>query len=118
MKELKNYLLNNDELLMEIVREINKYDNSLKYLAYYENDEHTINELFSTAHDFAKKCVYGNYDYYDDYFVIDSLGRVISYDWDDLVNEVKNHIDDIIEELKSSYQNIDVYDVNLNELLN
>ncbi len=118
MKELRSYLLDNEELLMEVVREINKYNSSLKYLAYYENDEYTINELFSTTHNFARKCIDGNYSYYDDYFIIDNSDHIISYDWSELVNEVKKHIDDIIKELKNNYLNIDVYDVNLNELLN
>ena len=118
MKNLRSYLLDDEELLMEVVREINKYNNSLKYLAYYENDEYTINELFPIAHDFAKKCIDGNYSYYDDYFIINNLGYIISYDWNELVSEVKKHIDDIIKELKNNYLNIDVYDVNLNELLN
>lgn len=44
-EKIKEYLQENEEVLMEIVNEINSYDGSLDWLEFYENDDDLKNLL-------------------------------------------------------------------------
>ena len=107
MERIREYLLNEEEILIDIVRGINAYNGSFETIIPYENDEYTINELFeNNAYDFMERCQYGNYSIGDDYFTFDTLGHIYSCNWDDIVEETVYYIDEIIEELLSIWSEL------------
>ena len=110
MEELKEYLLNNEDKLQEVVAELNAWDGSLEDLSFYENDSYTINELFATPYEFAEKCAYGDYNINDDYFKFDGYGNIESCTEQEMIQDMKDSIDDIIDVLKDEYTNIDLDD--------
>ena len=114
MEELKEYLLNNEDKLQEVVQEINSWNGALDHLNFYENDEYTINELFSSPYEFAQSSSYGDYNINDDYFKFNGYGHIDSYDEYEIIQEMKDDIDNIVDVLKDEYTNIDIDD----ELIN
>ena len=117
MERIREYLLNEKEILIDIVREINSYNGSFETIIPYDNDEYTINELFgNNPYDFMERCQYGNYSIQDDYFTFDTLGHIYSCNWDDIVEETVYYIDEIIEELLSIYNELYI-DEELRELI-
>ena len=117
MERIREYLLNEEEILIDIVRGINSYNGSFETIIPYDNDEYTINELFgNNPYDFMGRCQYGNYSIQDDYFTFDTLGHIYSCNWDDIVEETVYYIDEIIEELLSIYNELYI-DEELRELI-
>ena len=117
MERIREYLLNDEELLIGIVRDINSYNGSFETIVPYDNDEYTINDLFeNNAYDFMERCEYGNYSIQDDYFTFDTLGHIYSCNWDDIVEETIYYIDEIIEELLSIHNDLYI-DEELSELI-
>ena len=117
MEKIREYLLNDEELLIGIVRDINSYNGSFETIVPYDNDEYTINDLFeNNAYNFMERCQYGNYSIQDDYFTFDTLGHIYSCNWDDIVEETICYIDEIIEELLSIHNDLYV-DEELSELI-
>ena len=117
MERIKEYLLNDEELLIGIVRDINGYNGSFETIVPYDNDEYTINELFeNNPYGFMERCQYGNYSIQDDYFTFDTLGHIYSGNWDDIVEETIYYIDEIIEELLSIHNDLYI-DEELSELI-
>ena len=107
MERIREYLLNEEEILVNIVMGINAYNGSFETIIPYENDEYTINELFeNNAYNFMERCQYGNYSIHDDYFTFDTLGNIYSCNWDDIVEETVYYIDEIIEELLSIWSEL------------
>ena len=117
MERIRKYLLNEEEILINIVMGINAYNGSFETIIPYENDEYTINELFeNNAYNFMERCQYGNYSIQDKYFTFDTLGNIYSCNWDDIVEETIYYIDEIIEELLSIYNELYI-DKELKELI-
>ena len=117
MERIREYLLNEEEILIDIVRDINAYNGSFETIVSYDNDEYTINDLFgSNAYDFMERCEYGNYSIQDDYFTFDTLGHIYSCNWDDIVEETIYYIDEIIEELLFIHKDLCI-DEELRELI-
>ena len=110
MEELKEYLLNNEDKLLDVVQELNSWNGSLEHLQFYENDEYTINELFPNSYEMARSITYGDYNFNDDYFKFDGYGNIETYDQYEMVQEHKDYIDDIVDSLKENYENIDIDD--------
>ena len=98
-ENLKNYLLSNEEELKSIISDINCYNGNLPWLECYDNDEYTINELFSSPAEALRSAYFGDYDYNKPYFKFNGYGNIESLDEYDLRNQARNCIDDIINEL-------------------
>ena len=110
MANVKEYLLDNEDKLLDVVQELNSWNGSFEELRFYDNDEYTINELFSSPYDFAEACSYGEYNFNEDYFKFDNLGNIQSYTYREMVNEVRDNIDDIVDALKDKYHQISIDD--------
>ena len=109
MENLRNYLLENVDVLKGVVAEINAYNGSLDYLEVWENDEFTINELFLNNPYEALRCSYfGYYSIYDSLLRFNAYGNVETLSEAEYKVELQENIDDIIEELLKVYNKIDV----------
>ena len=110
MENVKEYLLNNEDKLQEVVAELNAWNGSLDNLEFYSNDSYTINEIFATPYDFAEKCAYGDYNINDEYFKFDGYGNIETCTEQEMIQDMKDSIDDIVDVLESEYNNIDIDD--------
>lgn len=118
MEELKNYLLNNIEILKDVVNELNSWNNCLDYIDYFANDEF-LWELFGNNVENAVKAVcFGNYNYYDDYARFDGYGNLQSCNEFELNKELCDNIEEIIDNLIEYKNDINIDDLKLKELLN
>ena len=109
MENLKAYLLENLNELKSLVCEINGYNGSLDYLQVYENEEYTINELFyNNPYEALERCWYGTYNINHSLIRFNGYGNIESLSDYDYEVELKENIDDIIEELLKIYNKIDI----------
>lgn len=115
-KELKAYLLDDMDVLVEIVSELNGWNNCLSYLEYWENDEYFFDCNFNNKLELARAICYGDYNYNDDYVKINSLGNVVSYSESEMVEELKDNIEDIVENLIEYHNEIVIDDEGILEL--
>ena len=114
---VKEYLLNNEDVLIDMVQELNSWNGCLDWLEFWENDEYFFDCVFENKLDVARAIYYGDYNYNDDYVKINSLGNVVSYSEYDMIEEIKDSIDEIVENLIEYKDNICISDGNLEELL-
>ena len=114
---IKEYLLNNEDVLIDMVQELNGWNGCLDWLEFWENDEYFFDCVFENKLDVARAICYGDYNYNDDYVKINSLGNVVSYSEYDMIEEIKDSIDEIVENLIEYKDNICISDGNLEELL-
>ena len=108
MKNLKSYLLSNMEELKGVVGEVNSWNGSLDYLEVYENDVYVINELFSNPYELLEKCWYGCYNINHSLIRFNGYGNIESLSDYDYELELKDSIDDIIDQLLKIYNKIDI----------
>lgn len=116
-EKLKKYLLENNDILEDIVREINGYDSSLYWIDYFENDEYFLNEMFETPNDAVRAVCYGKYNYMDDYVRFNACGNLESCNKYEYEDELKSYIDTIIERLIELKDKLYLYDKELIKLL-
>ena len=57
----------------------------------YENEEYTLNEMFSSVDDALRAAFYGDYRYGDDYVMYNAYGNLVSFS--DYMSEILEHID-------------------------
>ena len=114
---IKEYLLNNEDVLIDMVQELNGWNGCLDWLEFWENDGYFFDCVFENKLDVARAICYGDYNYNDDYVKINSLGNVVSYSEYDMIEEIKDSIDEIVENLIEYKDNICISDGNLEELL-
>lgn len=106
MEELKNYVLENEDLL-ELVRDINSYDGSLDWLDYQENDKDFFDTYFYQNPDEAVRAVcYGDYKYTDEFVKFNGYGNLESCSKYEMQEDLETFIDDIIERLIDLYENL------------
>lgn len=118
MDKIKEYLLNNMELVKELVKELNFWNGCLDFLDYMENDEDFFEIYYNNRPmEAVRACYYGNYNYMHDYVKIDAYGNLQSCNEWELQAEIRDYIDEIIEELMENKENIAIYDEKLIELL-
>lgn len=111
MKEkLKELLQNDDELLLDTVREINNWDGSLDWLDYQINDEEFFEIYFESKDEVARAICYGDYNYMDDYVHFNAYGNLESASEYEYINECKNYIDEIIDAVIENKNNCDFDD--------
>ena len=114
---VKEYLLNNEDVLIDMVQELNGWNGCLDWLEFWENDGYFFDCVFENKLDVARAIYHGDYNYNDDYVKINSLGNVVSYSEYDMIEEIKDNIDEIVENLIEYKDNICISDGNLEELL-
>lgn len=116
-ENIKNYLLGNEEALLNVVQEINSYNGSLDNLNFYENDEDFFNTFFAdNPMEVARATFYGNYKYCDQYVRFNSYGNLESFDEYEVINLVKNYIDDVVNSLLECWEELYI-DLQLVDLL-
>ena len=116
---IKEYLLNNMEVTKEVVHYLNSWNSCLDYLEVcnmedldeclegYEPSE-IINMIFYGD---------GTFNPNRDYFRFDAYGNLESLDEYDLEVEYKLYLDEIVEALLENMDNIDIYDDELQDML-
>jgi hypothetical protein len=110
MKNLRSYLLENMEELKVVVGDVATYNGSLEYLAVWDNDEFTINELFANPYEALRSSYYGDYNFNDSLIRFNGYGNIESLSNYDYEIELRDSIDDIIDELLKVYNELDISD--------
>lgn len=109
-EKIKEYLQENEEVLMGIVNEINSYDGSLNWLDFYVNDDDFFENMFKTKNDAVRAVCFGNYNYADDFVKFNGYGNLESYSEYQVIEEMKSYIDDIIDRLFELKNDININD--------
>lgn len=107
-KKLREYLLNDVEGLRDVVNEINGWNGNLDWLRFEYNDEEFF-ELFYSGNnglEIARAICYGDYNYNDDWVKIDECGNLVSYTEYEMIEEMKDSIDEIVENLIEEHDNL------------
>ena len=104
--EIREYLLNNEEILLDVVSELNSWNGCLDNLDFWENDEEFFNTFFDNPMEAIRATYYGNYNYNDDYVKFNGYGNIDSYSEYERIEEIKDNIDDIVDNLIECYYNI------------
>ena len=105
-EKIREYLLNNEETLLEVVSELNSWNGCLENLDFWENDEEFFNTFFDNPMEAIRATYYGNYNYNDDYVKFNGYGNIDSYSEYERIEEIKDNIDDIVDNLIEYYYNI------------
>lgn len=109
--QAKNYLLENLEVLQEVVQEINLWDGSLENLEVYSNDEEFFETFFpNDPFRLIGAIQFGSYSINDDYVKFNGLANLESFDEYELKQELKDNIDEIIEQLINCFFQLDLND--------
>ena len=104
--EIREYLLNNEETLLEVVSELNSWNGCLENLDFWENDEEFFNTFFDNPMEAIRATYYGDYNYNDEYVKFNGYGNIDSYSEYERIEEIKDNIDDIVDNLIECYYNI------------
>lgn len=95
--QLKQVIEQLEQLLFcDLVMTYNDMAEAFSYDIIYDNDEGTLNELFSTPYDAIRQTNHDGYNDNDDYFVFNGYGHAVSFSYQ-LVQDDNCPID--IEEL-------------------
>lgn len=114
---IKEYLLDNEDVLISIVHELNGWNGCLDWLDFWENDEDFFECCFENKIEVARAICYGDYNYNDDYVRFNGYGNLESFSEYDMIEELKDSIDEIVENLIEYEANICIDDGNLEEIL-
>ena len=115
-EKIREYLLNNEETLLDVVSELNSWNGCLENLDFWENDEEFFNTFFNNPMEAIRATYYGNYNYNDEYVKFNGYGNIDSYSEYERIEEIKDSIDDIVDNLIEYYYNIYI-DEELGDLL-
>ena len=105
-EKIREYLLNNEETLLDVVSELNSWNGCLENLEFWENDEEFFNTFFNNPMEAIRATYYGDYNYNDDYVKFNGYGNIDSYSEYERIEEIKDNIDDIVDNLIECYYNI------------
>ena len=105
-EKIREYLLNNEETLLDVVSELNSWNGCLENLDFFENDEDFFNTFFDNPMEAIRATYYGDYNYSDEYVKFNGYGNIDSYSEEEKNEEIKNNIDDIVDNLIEYYYNI------------
>lgn len=116
-KKLREYLLNDVEGLRDVVNEINGWNGNLDWLRFEYNDEEFFELFYSGKNglEIARAICYGDYNYNDDYVRINAYGNLESYTEYEMIEEMKDFIDEIVENLIEEHDNLYLND-NIEEI--
>ena len=107
-EKLQGLLLEDTEYLMTIVQELINWNSSLDNLRVYENDEEFFEMFFKGTHpmEIARAICYGDYGYNDEYVRFNGYGNLESLSDYQYEKELKDNINEIVDELMENYNNI------------
>ena len=105
-EKIREYLLNNEETLLDVVSELNSWNGCLENLDFWENDEEFFNTFFDNPMEAIRATYYGDYNYNDEYVKFNGYGNIDSYTEYERIEEIKDNIDDIVDNLIECYYNI------------
>lgn len=109
IESIKEYLLDNVDELRQIVSEINSWDSGLESLDVHENDEEFFNIFFEgKPMEAVRASFYGDYRYMDEYVRFNGYGNLESLDEYAYEREMKDYIDEIVDQLIDKKDNIDI----------
>ena len=114
---IKEYLLNNEDVLIDMVHELNSWNGCLDWLDFCVNDEDFFECYFENKIEVARAICYGDYNYTDDYVRFNGYGNLESFNEYNMIEELKDSIDEIVENLIEYKDCICINDGNLEELL-
>lgn len=106
---IKDILLEDDDLLKDVVTYINSWDGSLRDIDFYYLDKYELEIFFGNdLMKFADAILEGNFNSGDDYFTIDDVyGYITTYTKSEMIEELKNNIDDIVERIMDIWDESD-----------
>ena len=100
-EELRSYLLENVNVLIDIVNEINSWNGEFFNCYFSENPMEAV-----------RAAQYGDYNYSDEYVRFDAYGNLESFTEYEMQKTLGDNVDDIIESLENNIDDIDIdYDV-------
>lgn len=106
--EVKDYLLANMDETRQIVSELNSWNGCMDHLEIYENDEYFFETFFEgRPMEAVRAAHYGDYNYGDDYVRFNGYGNLVSFGDYTYEQELKESLDDIIDNLISEQAHID-----------
>ena len=114
---IKEYLLNNEDVLISVVQELNGWNGCFDYLEFWEYDGDFFESFFENKLDAVRATFYGDYKFNDDYVRFNGFGNLESFSEYDMIDENKNRIEEIVENLIEYKDKIWISDGNLEELL-
>ena len=115
--EIKEYLLDNEETLLDVIDELNFIDGCLEHLCFFKNNNEFFNTFFETPMEIVKATDSAEYDYRDEYVKFNKYGCLVTYsEWEKKL-EIISDIDDIVNHLVEHYEYMEINDEVLENLL-
>ena len=107
-ERVKDLLLEDDRLLQSVVSDINSWNGSLRDIEFYPLDSYELEVFFGNdMMKLADAICDGNFNSNDDYFTLDDVyGYITTYTETEMIEELKNNIDDIVEQLFDVYNHL------------
>ena len=107
-ERVKELLLGNDDMLVDVVNSINSWNGALDDLSFWNLDEYELQVFFGDdLMKLANAICSGEFNSNDDYFTIDNVyGYLTSYTETEMLDELRNNIDEIVDALFDCYQNM------------
>ena len=115
--ELREYLLDNMETLLDIIDELNIFNGCLEHLCFFENGDEFLDTFFDSPSEAVKAAWCGEYYINEKYVQFNGYGNIDSYDEDERDEKIKEDIDNIVDCLVKYYKDIPIFDDELQELL-
>ena len=103
MEVLKDYLKTNTKEMVEVVKEINYYDESLGWLYFIDMevfDEYCCKQTIGWL---AKRIYHGEFNPNHKYIRFNEYGNIVSYSMNEVIEECTNYINDIVDRLMELY---------------
>ena len=119
MENIKNYLMENEKELINVVGDLNAYNGCFENVEAFNNDCEFFNIFFNedSPYRLVEALSYGSYSISDDYVRFDGCGNLESLSKKDYIEELQSYMDDIVENLIENYYHIQI-DGELLELIN
>lgn len=107
-ERVKDLLLEDDRLLQSVVSDINSWNGSLRDIEFYPLDSYELEVFFGNdMMKLADAICDGNFNSNDDYFTLDDVyGYITTYTETEMIEELKNNIDDIVEQFFDTYYDL------------
>ena len=115
IEKIKEFLLNNSEEIKNIIAEINNCNGSFANFEVFDNDKYFFNDIFyGSKYELVEKIANGSYRIEDELVRLDCYGDIESLSRREYEEELKENIDEIIEELIGCYDDLTYYYKELN----
>ena len=107
-EKLQGLLLEDTGNLITVVEELDSWNGSFNNLRVYENDEEFFEMFFEGTHpmELVRMTYYGDYKYTDQYVRFNGYGNLESLNNFEYKEELKDNIEEILDELMENYNNI------------